>query len=119
MEYGLIPSINQFADNKQILMQQIKPLNKVAELKNSNEAKEIVKEKFLKLEEVTSTKKVDKSNVLKYQEVVLTNLNFGFNSSSKDFFVRITRGKSTNQYPTDVMMKLKAFFIAQARLIAS
>lgn len=115
MEYGLIPTINQYADNKQILIQQVEPLNSISKLKNSDEAKEIVKEKFLKPEEVTATKKVDVSDIVKYQEVALTNLNFGFNDSSHDFFVRAIRGESQNQYPTDEMMKLKAFFIAQAK----
>lgn len=115
MEYGLIPTINQYADNKQILIQQVEPLNSISKLKNSDESKEIEKEKFLKSQDVTATKKVDVSDIVRYQEVSLTNLNFGFNDSSQDFYVRAIRGESKNQYPTDDMMKLKAFFIAEAK----
>ncbi len=31
------------------------------------------------------------------------------------FFVRAVRGETQNQFPTDDMMRLKAYFIAQAR----
>ncbi len=53
--------------------------------------------------------------IKQYKEVLLTNLNFGYNSSSKDFFVRVVRGDVENQFPTDEMMKLKAYFIAKAK----
>ncbi len=38
--------------------------------------------------------------------------NFGFNSSSQDFFVRVERGNSENQYPTEDMMRVKAQMMA-------
>lgn len=123
MEYGLIPSINQYADNHEILIQQIQPSSEIAKLKNGDEAKEIAKNNFLKgvdktsedASEVTETAKVSPQNTAQFQEVVLTNLNFGFNDSSRDFFVRATRGEIENQYPTDEMMKMKAYFMELAR----
>ncbi len=124
MEYGLIPKISQYADNNQIQIQQIQPLTEIAKLKTGDESRQVTKDNFLKGVEKTSSektsetqeiKKVTPQDVSQYQEVVLTNMNFGFNDSSKDFFVRAIRGEAQNQFPTDEMMKLKAFFIAQAK----
>lgn len=129
MEYGLISNINQYADNQQILIQQIQPSNEIAKLKNGDEAKQIAKDSFFKnVEESSSTnevtnetsetseaKQVSAQDVAQYQEVVLTNLNFGYNNASKDFFVKAVRGEAETQFPTDEMMKLKAYFIAQAK----
>ena len=116
MEYGLIPNIDQAAENNQILIQQVQPSNKVAKLNGGNEAKEVISEDFLKAnqsEDISSNdKKVDS---IPFQEITLTNLNFGFNSESKDFYVKATRGDIENQYPTDEMMKLKAYLISQAK----
>ncbi len=120
MEYGLIPKIDQAAQNYQLLVQQVQPSNEIAKLKEQNEAKEIAKENFLKpkeKEEVTESSTPIKA--VPYQEVVLTNLNFGFNNSSKDFYVKAIRGEAENQYPTDEMMRLKAYFIAQAKAEAA
>lgn len=126
MEYGLIPSINQYTDNHEILIQQVQPSSEIAKLKNGDEAKEIAKENFLKevdktseeTSEVSESKEVSVQEVSQYQEVVLTNLNFGFNNSSRDFFVRAVRGEVENQYPTDEMMRLKAYFIAQSEAVS-
>jgi hypothetical protein len=112
MEYGLIPSINQYAGNNKILIQQILPSNEIAKLKEGKEAEEISREKFLKSEEVEETSEVTPQVASQYQEVVLTNLNFGFNDSSRDFFVRAIRGEAENQFPTDDIMRLRAYFIA-------
>lgn len=125
MEYGLMPTINQYADNKEIQIQQIQPSSQIANLKNGDEARQVAKENFIqevegtdttyKASKTSKTKEITPQDVAQYQEVVLTNLNFGFNDSSKDFFVRAIRGSSENQFPTDDMMRLKAYFIAQAR----
>ncbi len=40
-------------------------------------------------------------------EVILDNVKFGYNSKTNDFFVRITKGDTEFQYPTEDMMKLK------------
>ena len=127
MEYGLIPSINQYADNKEILLQQVQPSNGIEKLKNGDEAKQLQKDRFFKsvddvsstntndVKQTSETNRVDSNEAVQYQEVVLTNLNFGFNESSKDFYVRAIRGEVENQYPTDEMMRLKAYLIAQLR----
>jgi len=38
---------------------------------------------------------------------MLDNVKFGYNSDTKDFFVRITKGSVEYQYPTEDMMNLK------------
>jgi uncharacterized FlaG/YvyC family protein len=40
-------------------------------------------------------------------EVMLDNIKFGFNEDTKEFFVRVTKGDSQYQFPTEDMMKLK------------
>jgi hypothetical protein len=40
-------------------------------------------------------------------EVMLDNVKFGYNSETKDFFVRITKGNMEYKYPTEDMMNLK------------
>ena len=45
--------------------------------------------------------------------ITLTNTNFGFNDSSKDFYVKAVRGNSENQYPTQDMMRIKSFLMSQ------
>ncbi|XOB60997.1 hypothetical protein ACMC56_10320 [Campylobacterota bacterium DY0563] len=126
MEYGLIPTINQYADNNELLIQQVQPSNEIAKLSNGNEAKQIARDAFLKgIDEVSDSSEVSKSNevssakVSQYQEVVLTNLNFGFNDASRDFYVKAVRGEAENQYPTDDMMRLKAYYLAQEQAQAA
>lgn len=124
MEYGLIPRINQYVDNNQVQIQQVQATSEVALLKNGNETEQLSKDNFLKGVDSTSSEKTSESSkskevsaqdVAQYQEVALTNLSFGYNSSSKDFYVKAVRGESESQFPTDEMMKLKAYFIAQAK----
>jgi len=40
-------------------------------------------------------------------EVMLDNVKFGYNSDTKDFFVRIMKGDVEYKYPTEDMMNLK------------
>ncbi len=51
MEYGLIPKIDQAAQNNQLLVQQVQPSNEIAKLKEGNEPKEVIREEFLKAKE--------------------------------------------------------------------
>ena len=56
------------------------------------------------------------SNILpdtELNEVIIDNVRFGYNKESKDFFVKITRGDIENKYPTEDMMKIKAFLIEE------
>ena len=40
-------------------------------------------------------------------EVMLDNIKFGFNEETKEFFVRVIKGDSQYQFPTEDMMRLK------------
>jgi len=43
----------------------------------------------------------------KKNEVLLDNVKFGFDTNSKEFFVRVINDGVVHQYPTDQMMRLK------------
>ncbi len=128
MEYGLISNINQYADNNEVLIQQVQPSNEIVKLSNGDEARKIARDNFLKgveesdkvnktsdAKETAEAKEVTPQEVAQYQEVELTNLNFGYNNSSKDFYVKAVRGEAESQFPTDEMMRLKAYFLAEAK----
>lgn len=92
MEIGRIPDI----DNAQ--------LNHVEKIKSIKEVDD--KQKVVPDEQY---KKVQ-GNVqdIESNEVILDNVRFGYNKSSKDFFVKVTRGEAEYKYPTEDMMRVKA-----------
>lgn len=53
-------------------------------------------------------------NIVVENEVILDNVRFGYNLSSEDFFVKVTRGDSEYKYPTDEMMRIKAQMMVEA-----
>lgn len=75
-------------------------------------------EKIQKVQETDKKDKVDpneqhknaKTNeiIKEANEVILDNVKFGYNKSSQDFFVKVTRGDAEYKYPTEDMMKMKA-----------
>ena len=74
-------------------------------------------EKISKIQETDKKSKVDPDDQYKNlqfqiakedaKEIILDNVKFGYNIETKDFFVRIQKGASQYQYPTEDMMKLK------------
>jgi len=50
-------------------------------------------------------------NNLETNEVILDNVKFGYNKDSKDFFVKVTRGEAEYKYPTEDMMRVKAYIL--------
>lgn len=58
-------------------------------------------------------KTLGKEQVIDKNEVILDNVRFGYNKNSKDFFVKITRGEAEYKYPTEDMMKMKAFILQE------
>ena len=76
-------------------------------IESEKEPKEVLEIQSSKIEE-SKDKKVDKADFSNYNEVKLTNLSFGYNEESKDFFIKVKRGDFEAQYPTDEMMRLKA-----------
>ena len=117
MEYGLIPKLDQFVDNKSLELQQIQASQKITKTDEETQLNEVQKEEFLGVNESAGVQKTASEINNIQHEVVLTNMNFGYNDSSKDFYIRTTRGNIENQYPTEDMMKLKSYLMAQAEAI--
>jgi hypothetical protein len=111
MEYGLIPKIDQYSNNKFIELQKISATNIISKTDEQSKLIEVVQEEYLNTNSELKVNKTTTEASKSYHEVVLTNTNFGFNDSSKDFFVRAVRGDSLNQYPTEQMMRIKSFLI--------
>ena len=95
-------------------------IGRVAEIDNSK-LNNI--EKSQKVAEVDENKKVIQEDEYKKSlgtqdnsdknEVILDNVRFGYNRSSKDFFVKVTRGEAEYKYPTEDMMKVKAYIMQE------
>jgi hypothetical protein len=49
-------------------------------------------------------------------EVILDNVKFGYNKDSKDFFFKITKSDAEYKYPTEDMMKMKAYLLQELEL---
>lgn len=112
MEYGLIPNIDQFKSNHSLEIQKIQSSKASSKLDEGTQLEDVQENELIKLRESFDTKEVSNDVASAPQfEVTLTNMNFGFNDSSRDFFVRATRGAAENQYPTEEMMKLKSYLM--------
>ena len=88
----------------------------IGRLEIMDQAKVEYVEKISKVQEADKKAKVDPDDKYKNvqaqldsstNEVILDNVKFGYNIETKDFFVRIQKGASQYQYPTEDMMKLK------------
>lgn len=112
MEYGSIPKLNQFVETKTAELQKVQPSKESSEIESKNELKQLQEDILVKEKEVSTVEKtkIETKTPSKY-EVVLTNTNFGFNDSSKDFYVKAIRGNVENQYPTQDMMRVKAYLM--------
>lgn len=113
MEYGIMPKIDQFSDNKALEIQKVQPSSKSSEISTQDAIQQVQQEAISKEKDIADAKKVEtnKTTSNKY-EVVLSNTNFGYNDSSKDFYVKVERGSTENQYPTEEMMKVKAYMLS-------
>ena len=96
----------------------------IARMEMVEQAKVDYNSKISKLQEVDEKVKLDPDekykenadiNVVKPNEVILDNVQFGFNSKSKDFFVRITNGEEEHTFPTESMMAIKAHLMASMK----
>jgi len=84
---------------------------KVNEIEKTKAVKEVdEKSKIIEDEQHKSAK--NKSSESEVNEVILDNIKFGYNKSSKDFFVKVTRGDVEYKYPTEDMMKIKAHMLS-------
>lgn len=112
MEYGVMPKLDAYSDEQMYKAQTVQPLNATSEVIENKKSTKISTEEFSKLGESKNIKSEKKDvNTSDFVEFTLTNLNFGYNRNSKDFFVKVKRGDSEYQYPTEEMMKLKAFLL--------
>ncbi len=97
MELGRIANIDQSKANN------IEKIEKVNEVKAQDNV--IQDDKYKKT--------LGREQIIDKNEVMLDNIKFGYNKSSKDFFVKITRGEAEYKYPTEDMMKMKAFILQE------
>ncbi|MFW2604664.1 hypothetical protein [Aliarcobacter butzleri] len=107
MEYGMVSKLSQFTDNKALEVQKVQTSSQSAEIKNRQNL-ESIQEKSKESSNASQVQNQKSATSQKY-EVLLTNTNFGYNVNSRDFFVKVERGKVENQYPTEQMMKIKAY----------
>lgn len=94
MQIGIIPNIDNAKENVVEKNQKVKSISEETRVIQDEEYKDSLAEE----------------NAQK-NEVILDNIRFGYNKKSKDFFVKIIRGDIEMKYPTEDMMKLKAFLL--------
>ena len=97
MEIGRIAEI----DNS-----KVNNLEKIEKVSNVDEKNKVIQEDEYK-------KSLGNQSLSDKNEVILDNVKFGYNKSSKDFFVKVTRGEAEYKYPTEDMMKVKAYILQE------
>ena len=94
----------------------------IGNIVNIDNAKQNLIEKNQVVQEAkTESKIIDKDEYRKgnikemsdKNEVMLDNIMFGYNRESKDFFVKVTSGDIERKFPTEDMMKLKAYLLEE------
>lgn len=112
MEVGNIPKFEQFANFSQTKTERVQQTHETSllneEVQNRNiQNPELVRE----MVQSKATKKVEPT-VKEPLEFIISNVNFGYNAESKDFYVKVNRSDYFAQYPTDEMMRLKAYLMS-------
>lgn len=118
MEYGVVPKLDVYVNEQAQKIQKVQPSNDSSKVVEGKESSSFINNEILKAEETTKVSKVENSAKSNFIEYTLTNFNFGFNNNSNEFFVRAIRGESENQYPTDEMMRLKAYLLKSQHEVA-
>lgn len=85
---------------------QLNNIEKVQKISNVDDKNKVVADDEYK-------KTLGSEQIIDKNEVILDNVRFGYNKSSKDFFVKITRAEAEYKYPTEDMMKVKAFILQE------
>ncbi|WP_323808136.1 hypothetical protein, partial [Halarcobacter bivalviorum] len=100
-------------DNDTIELQQVKSTSNSAKNDKQKELQQIQKKSIENVKDDAKAESIknDSATQSRY-EVVMSNTNFGFNTSSEDFYVKVSRGNVENQYPTEDMMRVKAQMLA-------
>jgi len=115
MEVGFFPKTAVFSNFEQVSRPNKQKIEKLSQtdpsflLKEGSPTSEVNTEaKFDRIKDKTNVKPTE--NLGSFTEVKLYNSDFGFNESSKDFFIKVSRGAFVdNKYPTDEIMRLKSF----------
>ena len=97
MELGRIAEIDNAQVNNIEKVQKVNTVDDKNQVKSNDEYK----------------KAVGSEQIIDKNEVILDNVKFGYNKSSQDFFVKVTRGDAELKYPTEDMMKVKAFILQE------
>lgn len=85
---------------------QVNNMEKTQKISNLSENTKVIQEDEYK--KALGTEAFEDKN-----EVILDNVRFGYNKESRDFFVKITRGEAEYKYPTEDMMKVKAYILQE------
>ena len=96
MQIGRVPEIDNAKENVLEKAQKIQNIKTETKVINEDEYKK------------TLTKETPNIN-----EIILDNITFGYNKASKDFFVKVTRGDIERKFPTEDMMRLKAYLLEE------
>jgi uncharacterized FlaG/YvyC family protein len=120
MEVGNIPKFEQYANFSPTKVEEVQPTHSISllneEVKNRNiDHPDLVKE-LQEAHKNSATK--ENTAATPAMEFIISNVNFGYNPQSKDFFVKVNRSDYVAQYPTDEMMKLKAYLMNLSQGIA-
>ena len=99
MELGRIPDINQAQVNHNEKISKVENVNDKHGVDRNDQYKKILSPEI-------------SQNI---NEVLLDNVQFGFNKTSNDFFIRITENDITRTIPTANVMELKAIFLASIK----
>lgn len=97
MEIGRVAEIDNAKANS------VEKLKKIGEVDDKNKV----------IQDNEYKKSVGKQSLSDKNEVILDNVRFGYNKNSKDFFVKVTRGDAEYKYPTEDMMKVKAYILQE------
>ncbi|MFA6740150.1 MAG: flagellin [Arcobacteraceae bacterium] len=86
-----------------------------SKVNNSEKSQQVINvdEKNKVIQEDEYKKALGSDNMAEKNEIILDNVKFGYNKSSKDFFVKITRGEAEYKYPTEDIMKVKAYILQE------
>ena len=85
---------------------QVNNIEKVQKINNVDDKNKVIQDDEYK-------KTLGSEQIIEKNEVMLDNVKFGYNKSSKDFFIKITRAEAEYKYPTEDMMKVKAFIMQE------
>ena len=103
MEIGRVANIDNAQANH---VEKIKSINEV-----DDKQKVVQDDKYKKV--------LGNTQDTQANEVILDNVRFGYNKTSKDFFVKVTRGDAEYKYPTEDMMRVKAQILSDLEKMAN